>query len=509
MILHHEFIRKAKQNSKKMAIIDRTTERRLTYSKTLIASLILTKIIKKYREGFIGIMIPTSAGSILSTLATVMAGKVPVMINYSTGAAENCEYAQNKCGFRTIITSRALLERIGCRLVPGMIFIEDILVSVRFGQKIAAALRAKLPAGMIIRSLPPAHEDDTVVILFTSGSEKEPKGVMLTHRNFSSNINDLIQVYNIYPNDRMMSVLPLFHVFGHNANFWLPLTTGMTNITVANPLEYKKIPVYVREEQATIIAATPIFFAGYLRESTKGDFASCRILLAGADKVPVWLREGFYEKHNVTLLEAYGTTETSPGVSVNTPENNRPGSIGKPLPSVQVKIVDIVTGKELPRGEEGKILVKGDLVMKGYFDDIEETSLRIKDGWYDTGDMGMLDEDGYLWHRGRLKRFVKIGGEMVSLVRTEMVLEKLVPEGVAVCVVEVPDSLKGARIVAAVTKKLNEREIIKKMAKELPAIAIPKEFIVFPELPKMGSGKVDFRTITMQVRDYLKDRGRI
>ncbi|MBN2355368.1 AMP-binding protein [candidate division KSB1 bacterium] len=509
MILHHEFIKKAKANSKKMAIIDRTLERRLTYSKTLIASLILTNIVKKYREGFIGIMIPTSAGCILATLATVMAGKVPVMINYSTGAAENCEYAQNKCGFRTIITSRALLERIGCRLVPGMLFIEDILASVTFSKKITAALRAKLPSAMIIRSLTRAEEDDTVVILFTSGSEKEPKGVMLTHRNFSSNIQDLIQVYNLYPDDRMMSVLPLFHVFGHNANFWLPLTTGMTNITVANPLEYKKIPVYIREEGATIIAGTPIFFAGYLRESTKGDFATCRILLAGADKVPVWLRDGFREKHDVPLLEAYGTTETSPGVSVNTPDNNRPGSIGKPLPNVYVKIVDIASGKDMPAGEEGKILVKGDLVMKGYFDDIEETSLRIKDGWYDTGDMGMIDEDGYIWHRGRLKRFVKIGGEMVSLVRTEMVLEKLVPEGTAVCVVEVPDSLKGARIVAAVTKKLNDREIMKQMTKELPAISVPKEFIVFPELPKMGSGKVDFRTITIQVRDHLKDKGRL
>lgn len=506
MILHHEFIRQAKSQGKKMAIIDRTTERRLTYSKTLIASMILTNIFKKYKEGFIGIMIPTSAGSILSTLATVMAGKVPVMINYSTGAAENCEYAQNKCGFSTIITSRTLLERIGCRLVPGMIFIEDLLASVTFGKKIKAALRTKLPASLIIRSLPGVDEEDTAVILFTSGSEKEPKGVQLTHRNFSSNIKDLVEVYKIFPDDIMMGILPLFHVFGHNANFWLPLTTGMTNITVANPLEYKKIPGYVREEKATIMAGTPIFFAGYLRESTLGDFASCRILLAGADKVPVWLRDGFRDKHKVDLLEAYGTTETSPGVSVNTPANNRPGSIGKPLPNVHVMIADLETGKALPSGEEGKILVKGDLVMKGYFDDIEETSLRIKDGWYDTGDMGMLDEEGYLWHRGRLKRFVKIGGEMVSLVRTEVVLEKLVPEGVAVCVVEVPDSLKGARIVVAVTKKLNEREILKKMAKELPTIALPKEFVVFPELPKMGSGKVDFRTITILVRDYLKDK---
>jgi acyl-[acyl-carrier-protein]-phospholipid O-acyltransferase/long-chain-fatty-acid--[acyl-carrier-protein] ligase len=227
--------------------------------------------------------------------------------------------------------------------------------------------------------------------------------------------------------------------------------------------------------------------------------------LAGADKTPDWLRESFQKKHDVELLEAYGTTETSPGVSVNTHEANRPGSIGRPLPNAHVIITDIETGKEVPHGKDGKILVKGDLVMKGYFDDIEETSLRIRDGWYDTGDMGMIDEDGYLWHRGRLKRFVKIGGEMVSLVRTETVLEEYLPSGVGCCVVEIPDSRKGARIVAALTKKIDEKKIIQKMSQKLPPIAIPKRYIVIPELPKMGSGKIDFRTATNIVRKKLED----
>lgn len=504
MLLHHEFIKSAKARGNKLAIIDCTTERNITYSKALIASLMLAKYIKHHKEGFIGIMIPTSAGAILSTLATVMAGKVPVMINYSTGAAENCEYAQGKCGFRTIITSRALVEKIGCRLVRGMIFIEDILAQIPLNYKLSAALKAKLPARLIIAGLPKSHEDDNLVILFTSGSEKEPKGVQLTHRNMGSNIQDLVKVFNLTDEDRFMSVLPLFHVFGHNANFWLPLVIGMTNITAANPLEYKNIPQYTRTHKATLIAGTPIFFAGYLRESKPGDFATCRVILAGADKTPAWLREGYQQKHQVDLLEAYGTTETSPGVSVNTPHNNRPGSIGRPLPSVQVKIVDISNGKTVGAGQEGKILVKGDLVMKGYFDDIEETSVRIKDGWYDTGDMGKFDSEGYLWHLGRLKRFVKIGGEMISLVRTESVLESLLPDGVSCCVVEVPDSLKGARIVAAVTEPVNEREILKKMAKELPSLAVPKEFIVLPEMPKMGSGKVDFRTITNLVHKKIR-----
>ncbi len=503
MILHHQFIHNAKKLGSKMAIIDRTTDKRVTYSKALIASLILAKKFKKYPEGFIGIMVPTSAGAFLSTLGAIMAGKVPVMINYSTGAAENCEYAQNKCGFKTIITSRALLERIRCPIVPGMVFLEDLMAEIGTTQKLAAALRAKMPAASIIRSLPAADIDDNVVILFTSGSEKEPKAVQLSHRNIGANIRDVRQVFDLREEDVVMAILPLFHVLGYTVNFWLPLIVGMTSVTCANPLDYKNIPVYIREEKATMIAGTPIFFAGYLRESKPGDFETLRLLVAGADKTPDSLREGYWAKHKKVLLEGYGCTETSPAVSVNTPEHNRPGSIGLPLPSVQVKIADVETGKELPPGKEGKILVKGELVMKGYFGDLEETSLRIRDGWYDTGDMGVLDEDGYLWHRGRLKRFVKIGGEMVSLVRTETVLEKQLPAGVSCCVVEVPDAKKGAKIVAAVTQEVDERSIIKALAKELPPIALPKQFVVLPEMPKMGSGKVDFRTVGRLVREAL------
>jgi acyl-[acyl-carrier-protein]-phospholipid O-acyltransferase/long-chain-fatty-acid--[acyl-carrier-protein] ligase len=204
------------------------------------------------------------------------------------------------------------------------------------------------------------------------------------------------------------------------------------------------------------------------------------------------------------LCEGYGATETSPVVSTNLPGANKPGSVGRVLPSVRVKIVDINSGETLPPGGEGTILVKGDLVMKGYFDDLEETSLRIKDGWYETGDMGVLDEEGYLWHRGRLKRFVKIGGEMVSLVRIESLLMGALPEGIDCCVVEVPDSLKGARIVAALTQDINEKKILKLLAADLPSIALPKQFVVLDEFPKMGSGKIDFRTITEMVRQKLQ-----
>jgi len=503
MILHHQFVRTAKKYSKKVAIVDRTRESRVTYSKALIASLILSKKMKKHEDKYLGIMVPTSAGCMLATLGTLMAGKIPVMINYSTGAEDNARYAQNKVGFKTIITSRALLEKINCPLVEGMICLEDIMEEISGSEKLGAALKSLMPAGTIIRGFPKSREDDTVVILFTSGSEKDPKAVQLMHKNIASNVVDAMAVFRLSADDVILSELPMFHSFGQTVDFWLPLLNGMTAVTFANPLDYKTIPVIIREEKVSMVAATPIFLGGYLKESKPGDFETLRIAIAGADKCQDWLRDGFRKKHNMVLLEGYGTTETSPVVSANTPWDNRPGSIGKPFPSVKVKIVDINTDKELPPGGEGKLLVKGDVVMKGYYDDIEETSYRIKDGWYDTGDMGVIDKDGYIWHRGRLKRFVKIGGEMVSLVKSESVLESLLPDGVGCCVVEVPDIKKGARLIAAVTESVDEREIRKQMSKSLPAISVPSQFLVFDELPKMGSGKMDFRSITELVRKRI------
>ena len=504
MLLHQEFIRNARKFGSKPAIVDRFLDKNVSYEKALIASLILANKFRRYRDGFIGIMVPTSAGCMLSILGVLMAGKVPVMINYSTGAANNAEYAQRKCGFKTIIASRALLEKIGCRLVSGMVFIEDIMEGVGPLDKVAALVKAKLPLSFLLKSVHEGEPDDNLVILFTSGSEKDPKAVQLTHRNIGSNVQDIGRVLTVTSEDVMLANLPLFHVFGHNVDFWLPLLYGMTIVAYANPLEYRKVSSIVREEKVSLMVGTPSFFAGYLRQSDPGDFASLRVAVAGADKTPDSLREGFLQKHNLELCEGYGTTETSPVVSTNLPGANKPGSIGKVLPSVRVKIVDINTGESLPPGGEGKILVKGDLVMKGYFDDLEETSLRIKDGWYETGDMGVLDEEGYLWHRGRLKRFVKIGGEMVSLVRVETILQDLLPDGVDCCVVEVPDSLKGAKIVAAVTAGVSERRLLKAMAGELPAIALPKQFVVLGEFPKMGSGKIDFRSITEMVRQQLQ-----
>lgn len=503
MILHEQFIRMARKNPEKMAIIDRTLDKRVTYSKALIGAIILSKKFREYDPGFVGIMVPTSAGCALATLGVLMSGRIPVMINYSTGAESNAKYAQQKCGFKTIITSKALLEKIGCPKSEGMVFMEDIMAGIGTGDKIKAALLSKLPASAIIKLTYKGKEDDTIAMLFTSGSEKDPKAVPLTNKNISSNIESFGSYIGVTEKDTILSNLVFFHIFGLTVNLWTPFYYGITMVTYANPLDFQTVSKIAREERPTMMVGTPSFFWGYLHKSEPGDFKSVRIMVSGADKCPDALREGYIQKHGVTLLEGYGATETSPVISVNSHDYNRPGSTGKPIPGVQVRVEHLESGEECKAGEIGKILVKGPSIMNGYYQDPEQTAEAIKDGWYNTGDMGYLDSDGYLWHSGRFKRFVKIGGEMVSLVKVENTLEKYLPTGVSCCVVDVQDEVRGSSIIATVTIEVNKSEILKKMGEELPNIALPKHFVVIRELPMMGTGKIDFRSVSKIVQEIF------
>jgi acyl-[acyl-carrier-protein]-phospholipid O-acyltransferase / long-chain-fatty-acid--[acyl-carrier-protein] ligase len=504
--LVEQFIRTAKAHETKLAVVDRAMGQRVTYRDTLLRALILSHAFRRYEPGMIGIMIPTSGGAIYSVIAALMSGRTPVMINYSTGAAQNCEMAQRRLAFRTVVTSRALLEKIKCPAVDGMVFIEDLAAGVSALSKLAGFLRASLPADRICRHVHQCKDDDPAVILFTSGSEREPKAVPLTHRNIAANVEGMHQVLEFGPRDTILANLPLFHVFGLTTTCWLPLTNAMTVVTYPNPLEFRAITTAVREEAVTMMVGTPTFLAGYLQKSEPGDFATVRLLITGADKCPEALRSAYLERHGRVLLEGYGTTETSPVISVNTPEYNRPGSVGKALPNVQVRMEHYETGEPCGVNEIGKILVKGDSVMSAYFDDFEATALSRRHGWYDTGDMGYRDEEGYLWHVGRLGRFLKVGGEMVSLVQVEDALQRHLA-GAAECgVVEVPDAVKGARIVAAVTTKIDEKAAAARLAESLPRIAVPRQFVVLPFLPKMPSGKVDYRALTEMVRDAVRQK---
>jgi acyl-[acyl-carrier-protein]-phospholipid O-acyltransferase/long-chain-fatty-acid--[acyl-carrier-protein] ligase len=455
----------------------------------------------KLERGRIGIMLPTSSGGGLAVIGAVMAGRTPVMINYSTGAEKNCRYAQDTCDFRIIITTKALLEKTGCAHLPEMIFIEDILSSLGKVEKATAFLKSKLPRPLLKRLVGKPNLDLPAVILFTSGSEKEPKVVQLSQRNILSNIDSFSEMMDIYGMDNLLAVLPYFHVFGLTINLWTPMCLGMTTITYANPLEFKTIAKIIREYKPELLVGTPLFLEGYVKQSKAGDFASIKLAVSGADKCPEHLRILYREKHDIEIFEGYGTTETSPVISANPRDRNKPGSIGTPIPGTEIRIQNLDTGADCAVGETGKILVKGDGVMQGYLNDIEESSLRLKSGWYDTGDLGYLDEDGYLWHKGRLKRFVKIGGEMVSLVMVEETMNALTPLEVECCAVELPDSKRGSKIVGVTNTMVDQQDLNKKLSKALPNLALPKKYVHVAEFPRMGSGKTDVRSLTEIVRE--------
>lgn len=499
-MLQHRFIVSARRHPDKLAFKDRSARRETPYGQALIAALILARRFRKLEPGRIGIMLPTSSAAALAVIAALMAGRTPVMINYSTGPARNCRFAQQQCDFKTIITSRAVLDRTGCEPVPGMVFMEDIMVSLGSGEKLLAAFKSRLPLP-ILKRLTGRHDlDRPAVILFTSGSEKEPKAVQLSHRNILSNIDAFSEMMDIYEMDNLLAILPYFHVFGLTINLWTPLCLGMTAITYANPLDFKIIANIIREEQPELLVGTPVFLEGYLRQSRPGDFGSIKLAVTGADKCPDSLRAKFRETHNIDIIEGYGTTETSPVISANPRDANKPGSIGRPIPGVEVRIQNLDTGEDCSTGVTGRILVRGDNVMQGYLNEMEETHMRLKNGWYDTGDLGYLDDDGYLWHQGRLKRFVKIAGEMISLVAVEETLDAVTPAEVECCAVELPDSRRGSRIVAVTSRDVDAQAVNKKLAEQLPNLAIPKQYVTIPEFPRMGSGKTDFRTLTDMVR---------
>jgi len=500
-MLQHRFIDSARKAPKKLAFIDRTTGRNVTFERALLGSLILARRFRKLERGRIGIMLPTSSAAALAITGAVMGGLTPVMINYSTGAGRNCLYAQQQCDFKIIVTARALLEKVGCDPLPQMIFIEDIMSSLSRFEQALALFKSKLPSRILKRLCGAKKMDKPAVILFTSGSEKEPKVVQLTQRNILSNIDSFSDMMDIYGMDRLLAVLPYFHVFGLTINLWTPLCLGMTSITYGNPLDFKTIAKIIREEQPELLVGTPLFLEGYVKQSNEGDFKSIKLAVSGADKCPEHLRKLYRDKHGLEIFEGYGTTETSPVISANPRTANKPGSIGIPIPGTEVKIVNYESGDPCATGEVGKILVRGEGVMSGYMNDVEESSMRLKSGWYDTGDLGYLDEDGYIWHQGRLKRFVKIGGEMISLVMVEESLNAVTPEEVECCAVELPDSKRGSKIVAVTNNKVDKHEVGKRLAESLPNLALPKKYVTVEEFPRMGSGKTDFRTLTALVRE--------
>jgi acyl-[acyl-carrier-protein]-phospholipid O-acyltransferase / long-chain-fatty-acid--[acyl-carrier-protein] ligase len=370
-----------------------------------------------------------------------------------------------------------------------------------------------VPASLLDRilGLHRIRGDDVATVIFTSGSTGMPKGVMLTHHNIATNVEAIDQVVHPRPDDCILGIVPFFHSLGSTVTLWGPLLLDIRTAYHVMPLDTRIVAKLARSRGATIFLATPTFLRTYLRRCEADELKTLEIVVAGAEKLPCALCEAFEQKFGVRPVEGYGTTELAPLVSVNVPPSRsksldidcKEGSVGRPVPGVSAKIVDPDSFDELPPGTSGMLLVKGPNVMKGYLGQPEETAKVMRDGWYITGDIALIDTEGFIHITGRLSRFSKIGGEMVPHVRVEEAIQKILgveEEGhLKLLVTCVPDERKGERLVVVHTQlEMQPEEICRRLAADgLPNLWIPgaDSFMQVESIPVLGSGKTDLKLV--------------
>jgi len=508
-LLHGKFIRSAKQHWSSFCMAD-TTGVELSFGKALIGSLLFSRWLRKHRanESMVGVVLPASVGGALVNVGILLAGKVPVNLNFTAGP-EAMTAAIQQCGIDTILTSRAFLSKAQIEETSRMVFVEEIRKSFSSGEKVLATLTAFLIPGRYLERhyIKNQKPDSLATVIFSSGSTGTPKGVMLSHHNIISNIENVCQVIPVTPSDRIMGVLPFFHSFGFSISLWLPLVAGFGAVYHPNPMDAKTIGDTVQKYRATLLISTPTFYAGYMRRCSREQFSSLRYAIAGAEKLREQIAKDFKDNYGFDLLEGYGCTELAPVVSVNLPDvidgderqvGNKPGTVGHPIPGVAVKIIDPSTERPLPIGQEGLLLVKGPNRMLGYLGQPELTQQAMRDGWYITGDIASIDEDGFVRITDRLSRFSKIGGEMVPHVKVEEAINGILGNTASV-VTSIPDPQRGEKLVAFYTLNgMPTDELWEKLNQsDLPKLWIPKRenFYWIESIPLLGSGKVDLKNV--------------
>ena len=508
--LPRTFLYTARRHPFRFAMADGQTPK-LTFFAALARTLFLARRLRKTWQGqeMVGVLLPPSIPGALVNLAAMLMGKVPVNLNY-TASNETLESCARQCNLKTVITARAFLERVHVQPPAETIFLEDVAQKPRFSERLGAALACLLPPRSVQKYAGAERKtrlEDIATIIFSSGSTGEPKGVVLTHYNVASNVEQLNQVFLLHSNDRIMGILPFFHSFGFTGTLCLPAATGIGVVFHPNPLDSRVIGALVNKYAVTMLLATPTFLNAYTRRCEPEQFGSLRFVMAGAEKLPDRIAQAFEDRFGIRPLEGYGCTECSPAVTVNTIDfraasfrqvGAKRGSIGHPLPGMTVKIIDPETLQTLAVNQPGLLLVRGPNVMQGYLNQPEKTAAVLRDGWYNTGDIAMLDEDGFLRVTDRLSRFSKIGGEMVPHIKVEDKLHELAAATEQLFVVTaVPDERKGERLMVLHTlpeEKL--KETLELLAKcDLPALWRPRpdQFVRVEKLPYLGTGKLDLR----------------
>jgi acyl-[acyl-carrier-protein]-phospholipid O-acyltransferase/long-chain-fatty-acid--[acyl-carrier-protein] ligase len=471
----------------------------LTYKKLLIGVSVLGRKLMPFgREGkALGVMLPTSNGAVVTTFAVLSAGRVPAMINFSAGAT-NILGACRAAEVDTILTSRVFVERGRLDHVVAelqkqvrIVYLEDIRKTIGSLDKLRGLLSWKKP--LVARK-----PDDWAVILFTSGTEGLPKGVVLSHRNMLTNVAQVAARVDFGREDRLFNVLPVFHSFGFTGGTVLPLISGVPLYLYPSPLHYRTVPELIYGWCATAIFGTDTFLNGYARMANPYDFRSLRYVFAGAEPVKASTRQIYLEKFGLRILEGYGLTETSPVLALNTPMFNKFGSVGRLLPSMEARL-EKVEGVD----EGGRLFVRGPNVMLGYLRADKPGVLEPPpEGWHDSGDIVTIDAEGFIAIKGRAKRFAKVGGEMVSLAAVEMLAAELWPNSVT-AVSAVPDPRKGERLIMVTDKHGATRTDFMAYARSKHAaeLMFPAEIVVLDKLPLLGSGKVDQLAIDKFVRE--------
>jgi acyl-[acyl-carrier-protein]-phospholipid O-acyltransferase/long-chain-fatty-acid--[acyl-carrier-protein] ligase len=409
-----------------------------------------------------------------------------------------------------VITSRKFIAKASIATRPDMVYLEDLREEIGGLQKIAMLVLARLlPARLLARRHGGRNvtADSLATIIFSSGSTGTPKGVMISHRGILSNVDALAQIFPMTPDDCFIGVLPFFHSFGLTGTLWFPLLQGARAAYHPNPMDAKAVGELAAEHRGTMLISTPTFCQSYLRRITPEQFAHLKYAIVGAEKLREPIATAFQQKYGVSLLEGYGCTEMSPVVAVNRPDvsdgiehqiGNKFGSVGHPIPGVAAKVVDRETGEGPLIGREGMLLVKGPNVMQGYLDQPERTAEVIRDGWYVTGDLAVIDDDGFIFITDRVSRFSKIGGEMVPHLKVEEAINMALGD-VCAAVAAVPCETRGERLVAFYAKPDVTPDVLWHTLNEssLPKLWLPRRDALIPidAIPTLGTGKVDLRRL--------------
>lgn len=460
-----------------------------TYRTLQIGALVLGRALAKrlWPGETVGVLLPNAAGTAVTYFALQAVGRVPAMLNYTAGAA-NIIIACRSAQVRLVVSSRAFVER--AQLQPliaalqtetSIVWLEDIRAGIGKPQKLRGLIS-------YLFWRPRGRPDDPATVVFTSGSEGSPKGVVLSHRNILNNSAQVASRIGFGPEDKLLSVLPVFHSLGLTAGMVLPLVAGVKLHFYPSPLHYKQVPEQLASSKSTIFFATDTFLAGYARNASPEAFSSLRLIVSGAEPVRADTRRIYRERFGLQLLEGYGMTEMAPVVAVNTPMFNRDGTVGPLLPDIEIRL-EPVPGLE----GGGRLYLKGPNMMLGYLSsDLPGVLEPPHDGWHDSGDVVEVDEDGYVAIRGRVKRFAKIAGEMVSLNAVEAMIAELWPED-SHAVVAVPDPRRGERVVLLTTRVAARKGEVAAYGRTRGAseLMVPSEVIIIEQVPLLGSGKTD------------------